>query len=308
MILLLIFILVILLAVRIHGGKEEIEIRPYAGENIEAYLADLGAYEGADYGDKNPERECFIMIYFRGALAGFVEKYLCGVGALYILPEYRNLRLGSALMKRVVDTEHPFPQPSECGNLKCSQLVVGILKTNPEYARLLDWYIRLGFDRLKFTNFKGTGLFHSTHPDGSISIGEMKELMREIAKETGERVTPNTGEREIQKKIETLVRHFCGQVSFNHFEPPIGTEKYSVFDNAFGHGERFIRCLADPRCEAYVGINSANKKSINKTFAYTFIEGFGRAADHFVINEPGEGFYPEYYTGPKEFTIELREN
>jgi len=300
MILLLIFILVILLAVRIRGGKEEIEIRPYAGENIEAYLADLGAYEGADYGDKNPERECFIMIYFRGALAGFVEKYLCGVGALYILPEYRNLRLGSALMKRVVDVENPFPQPKACGNLKCSQLIVGILKTNPEYKRLLDWYIRLGFDRLRFTNYKGTGLFHTTQPDGTITIDEMKKLMSEISTESNEQT--------IQKKIEILVRHFCGTVQFSHFEPPSGDEKYSVFDNAFGHGERFIRALADPRCEAYVGINSANKKTVNKTFAYTFIEGFGRSADHFVINEPGEGFYPEYYTGPKEFTIELRKN
>lgn len=82
-------------------------------------------------------------------------------------------------------------------------------------------------------------------------------------------------------------------------------ETYSVLDIHYNYGENFIYCLADPLCEAYCGSGSKNKKSLNKTFMYFFNREFGRDFHKFVISESGEGFYPSYYTGPKEFTIKI---
>lgn len=178
LIFLLILILIILKPV-FTGGSEKIEIKEYNGENLNLYLKELWEYEGGDYFPENKDNFCFVIIYYNDNLAGFVKKYNCNIGSLFIIPKYRNLGLGSKLIKYVLNPENKINE--KCLNNICKEIFVGILKTNPQYDKLKNWYVHLGFDKLLFENYRGIGLFYSNEPY-KISLDEINRIVAEMPK------------------------------------------------------------------------------------------------------------------------------
>lgn len=289
MILIFLALLIFIIAGSVTGGGEKIEIREHSNENLGPYLKELSEYENT-IEDKN--NFCFVIIYYNDHLAGFVKKYNCNIGSLFIIPKYRNLGLGSKLIKYVLNPDNKVGKDYK--NTICKEIYVGVLKSNPEYEKLKKWYVRLGLNKLLFENYRGIGLFYSNEKN-KLSIDEIYDLTTDISL----LVSSGGSEEVIQKKIEKLILHFIGKVKFYHYLSKTPRIPYSVLDEHSSFGERLIRFLADPLCESYIGKNSHNSKLVNKTLLYTFTNAFKRPHEKFLLLEPYEE-YPIYYAGSKD--------